>query len=441
MPSVEDVAARLRGSVLTPGSAGYDEARTVWNAAVDHRPRYVVRCAEVADVQAAVRAARDLGLPLGIRCGGHSAAGYGVPDGGLQIDLRGMQRVTVDPVARRAVVEGGALLGMLDAAAQEHGLATTAGVVSHTGVGGLTLGGGVGWLARHLGLTCDNVVAFEVVTAEGEVVRASADENPDLFWGLRGGGGNFGVVTRFELRLHEVGTRALVAEVDLDLDDGPDALRLWADAAVAAPTRATFHALARDGVLTLGVVWVGPPEAASPVVDVLRGLGTPLDRRVVESSYVDLQRGSDVPAGHGYRRYGKAHLLRDLPDGAIDAFLQHGVGSHDVSGTLTALGGAVGQVPADATAFPHRDAVFEYNGGTRWTDPSEDAARQADARRLAAGLDPFGAGVYVNAIPDEGAAGVRRSYGPRTLDRLGRVKARWDPDNTFRLNHNVLPAP
>ncbi|WP_130781709.1 FAD-binding oxidoreductase, partial [Cellulomonas biazotea] len=215
MPEAGALPALFDGDVLVPGSPGYDEARAVWNGTVDRRPRYVVRCAGPADVRTAVRVSRDLGLPLGIRCGGHSAVGHAVPDDGLMIDLSRMRGVTVDPGARTAHVQGGALLGSLDAATQPYGLATTAGIVSHTGIGGLALGGGVGWLARAVGLTCDNALGYEVVTADGDLVRATAQENPDLFWALRGGGGNFGVVTRFDLALHDVGTRALSAEVDL----------------------------------------------------------------------------------------------------------------------------------------------------------------------------------------------------------------------------------
>lgn len=438
MPTVDDLPGRFDGDVLTAGAPGYDEARTIWNGAIDHRPKYVVRCAGVPDVQAAVRAARDLDLTLGVRGGGHSAAGYAVPDGGLQIDLSRMSRVAVDPSARRATVEGGALLGALDAAAQEHGLATTAGIVSHTGVGGLTLGGGVGWLARQLGMTCDNVVGFDVVTAGGDVVRATAEENPDLFWALRGGGGNFGVVTRFELALHEVGTRAVSAEIDLDPADAADTLRLWAEIAVGAPRAASYYAELVGHVLTLGVVWVGPPEGARPAIDALDAFGPALDRREVELSYLDLQRRHDSPTAHGFRRYMKTHLLPSLPDGAIEAFLAH-AGDHGVAASLSSYGGAIADMPADATAFPHRNVQFEYDASARWTDAADDAAVMAEARRLAATLDPYGSGAYVNAMPDEGERGVRLSYGERTYERLRRTKGRWDPDNVFQLNQNVPP--
>ena len=237
----------LDGQLLLPDDPGYDEARQVWNAMVDRRPQAIVRCASVDDVRAAVRAAREQDLEVGVRCGGHSVLGLSVPDGGMMIDLTPMAAVRVDPDRRRAWVQGGALLGALDEATQQHGLATTAGNVSHTGVGGLTLGGGMGWLARQHGLTCDNVVSFEMVTADGEVVRAAEDENPELFWGLRGGGGNFGIVTEFEFRLHDIGTRALSVELAFPKDQAAPVLSRWRDLNATAPRQATFAALRARG--------------------------------------------------------------------------------------------------------------------------------------------------------------------------------------------------
>ncbi|QCB95007.1 FAD-binding oxidoreductase [Cellulomonas shaoxiangyii] len=440
MPTRAPLPATFEGDVLLPDSPGYDAARAVWNGAVDRRPAYVVRCAGTDDVRTAVRVARELGLPLGVLCGGHSAAGWAVPDGGLMIDLSRMRGVVVDPGARTAQVQGGALLGSLDAATQPYGLGTTAGIVSHTGIGGLALGGGVGWLARQLGLTCDNVLGYEVVTAEGGLVRATAAENPDLFWGLRGGGGNFGVVTRFDLALHDVGTQALTAEVDLDPAGGLDALRTWLALAQDAPRRATVVADVRaGGPLTLGFVWVGAPDEAGPLVARLDALGTPLARRVTPMSYLDLQRRSDAATAHGSRRYAKSHYVRELPDAALEAFLAHA--EADVGGAdLVAYGGAIADVAPDATAFAHRDAWFEYGVGAAWDDPADDERRAATCRRLAASIEPWSVGVYVNALGAEGAARVQRAYGAATYARLQQVKSAWDPDNVFRLNQNVPPA-
>ena len=264
--TVAGTAPALTASSSLPGTAGYDAARSVWNDMIDHRPALIVRCASVADVVTAVRVARERGLEIGVRCGGHNIAGLAVPDGGLMIDLTGLDRITVDPVARRARVQGGAMLGALDRATQPFGLATTAGNVSHTGVGGLTLGGGMGWLARRHGLTCDNVESFVVVTADGELVRASADEHPDLFFGLRGGGGNFGIVVEFEFRLHHVGTRALVADLTFPLDRADGALRAWRDLAEQAPREATLTAGICADTVTLGYVWVGDPATGAVAV-------------------------------------------------------------------------------------------------------------------------------------------------------------------------------
>jgi FAD/FMN-containing dehydrogenase len=435
---------RLDGRLLRPGDAGYDEARTVWNAMVDRRPRMIIRCASVEDVVTAVRTARERDLEIGVRCGGHSSLGLAVPDDGLMIDLTPMGGVRVDPVRRRAWVQGGALLGALDREAQRYGLATTAGNVSHTGVGGLTLGGGMGWLARQYGLACDNVESFTMVTADGDVVRAGADENPELFWGLRGGGGNFGVVTEFEFRLHPAGTRTLVAEYAFPLDRALPALRHWRDLNAEAPRPATFTAsLGRDGLAELGFVWVGDPEGARPLLGAMRGLGRPVAERVHEPSYVELQRRDDTTGRHALRRYSKGHYLRRLPDEAIEAFLSRGSADGRAADLpnagLQAYGGAIADVPDADAAFSHRDTLFEFGTGTSWTDPAEDAARMAAARRCAQALEPFAAGVYVNALSDEGPEGVRRAYPPAKLARLTALKTAYDPHNVFHLNHNIRP--
>ena len=436
---------RLDGEVLLPGGMGYDEARTVWNAMVDRRPRMIVRCASARDVAIAVRTARDLDLEIGVRCGGHSVLGLAVPDGGLMIDLTPMGGVRVDPARRRAWVQGGALLGALDAAAQRYGLATTAGNVSHTGVGGLTLGGGMGWLARQYGLACDNVASFEMVTADGNIVRASEAENPDLFWGLRGGGGNFGVITEFEFRLHPVGTQALVAEFSFPLEQALPALRGWRDLLAEAPRQATFTAsVGRDGLATVGFVWVGDPEQGRRLVPAMRALGRPAAERVIEPSYVELQRMDDTTGRHTLRRYSKGHYLRYFPDDAIEAFLLRG----DTSGHagnlpdagLQAYGGAIAEVPDQDTAFSHRDTLLEFGTGTSWADPAEDETRIAAARHGAAALDQFASGAYVNALSDEGSEGVRRAYPPEKLARLTALKNAYDPGNVFHLNQNIPPT-
>ena len=435
------LAGTLDGTVVVPGDRGYDDARTIWNAIVDRRPALVIRCATVRDVVVAVRTARDEGLEIGVRCGGHSAAGHAVPDGGLMIDLTGLRGIRVDPARRRAVVQGGALLGAMDRATQAFGLATTAGNVSHTGVGGLTLGGGMGWLARQAGLACDNVVSFEVVTADGRVLRAGEGEHPDLYWALRGGGGNFGVVTEFDFRLHAIGTRATTVEVDFPVSQAAGALRGWRDLSATAPRQATFSAGIGGGVVTLGYVWVGDPAAAEDQVPAIRSLGRPSSERVVSTTYLDLQTRDDVVDGHARRRYSKGHYFRELTDAVIDTMVEvRDLGPYAPGVGLQQYGGAIADVPEAATAFSHRDTAFELGASTGWTDPAEDDDRIATARSYAATLEPFASGVYVNVLGEEGAAGVRRAYSPGQLTRLTSVKDVYDPDNVFHLNQNIPPS-
>jgi FAD/FMN-containing dehydrogenase len=355
----------------------------------------------------------------------------------MMIDLTPIGAVRVDAERRRAWVQGGALLGALDAATQPYGLATTAGNVSHTGVGGLTLGGGMGWLAREYGLSCDNVTSCEVVTAGGDVVRASAEENPELFWGLRGGGGNFGVVTEFEFRLHDTGTSALSVELDFPVADAGSAVARWRDLAVTAPRRATYAATILGGIVSLGFVWVGDPSEGREHARTLQALGRPEAQRVAELSYLDLQRREDTIEGHALRRYWKGHYFRELPDGAIEGLLAH---DPSVAASLQAYGGAIAEVPDEATAFSQRGTAFEYVGAARWTDPAEDAPRIAAARESAARLEPFASGAYVNVLGDDGAAGVRRAYSPAKLARLTALKDAVDPDNVFHLNQNIPPS-
>jgi FAD/FMN-containing dehydrogenase len=453
--------AGFEGALLRPGDAGYDAARTVWNAMVDRRPALIARCTSAVHVAAAVRHARAEGLEIGVRCGGHSVLGLPVVEGGLMIDLTPMGGVRVDPERRRALVQGGALLGALDRAAQEHGLATTAGNVSHTGVGGLTLGGGMGWLARRLGLSCDNVATFEVVTADGSTLRASAAENTDLFWGLRGGGGNFGVVTEFEFELHPLAAWALVVDRYFTPEHAGAALRGWRDLLEGAPRQATLTAwVGTAGAWTFlppelrgrplagaGYVWVGDPDQGRELLAPMRGIGPAAAERVQELTYVELQRMDDDVEGHALRRYWKGHYLAELGDEAIAAFLARGVGDAGdrelallPDASLQAYGGAIADVGDDETAFSQRDTLVEFVAAARWTDPAEDAGRIAVARRYGASLEPFASGVYVNTLTDEGQDGVRRAYRGAKLARLTALKDRYDPENVFHRNQNIRPS-
>ena len=450
------------GQVLLPHEDGYDQARRVWNAMVDRRPAVIARCAGTADVAAAVRFGRSRGLEIGVRGGGHNIAGLAVPQGGLMVDLSLMSTVRVDPGRRRSRVQGGALLGALDRAAQSFGLATTAGNVSHTGVGGLTLGGGMGWLARQFGLACDNVARFEVVSADGEILHASQSQNPDLFWGLRGGGGNFGIVTEFEFRLHPTDPAALTAELFYRPHDARQALRRWRDLIAEAPPRATLTAwagaagdwpflppeLRNRPLASVGYVWAGDPDDGRRLIPALRGGTQPVAEQTQALTYLQLQSIDDTAQAAGQRRYWKGHYLREFGDDAIDAFLSCGARDGDeqtdpallASGELQAYGGAIASVGHEETAFSHRDALIEFVTRAGWTDPAEDEARISIARRYGAAIEPYASGVYVNDLTDEGQAGVRRAYGTGQIERLAALKDRYDPGNIFHLNHNIPPA-
>lgn len=441
-PDLHDFEGRLFG----PDDPDYDLTRSVWNGMVDRRPALIARCGSASDVAAAIRYGRDKGLEIGVRCGGHSILGHGVPDGGLMLDLSPMGAVTVEPQSRTATVQGGALLGALDRASLPHGLATTAGNVSHTGVGGLTLGGGMGWLAREHGLSCDNVIGFDVVTADGELVRADAENEPELYWGLRGGGGNFGVVTAFDFALHPSTNQALVVELFHPLAAAEPVLRGWRDLTATAPRNATMTAWVGtndqdEPVVFAGFVWIGEPAGAQPLLDALRGLGESIAERVEPMTYLALQTMDDNVQGHLYRRYWKGHYFRELGDDAISAFVRRGTddGTGDLhpAASLQSYGGAISDVAEDATAFSHRDTAFEYVCAARWDDPAEDEDRIAAARRYAGTLAGFSTGQYVNTITDEG---VGRAYSDTKLARLTALKNRFDPDNVFHLNQNIVPS-
>jgi len=457
--NVKALRKRFKGEVLLPGDPAYDTTRRVWNAMVDRRPAVIARCSVGDDVVEAVRFAREHDLEVGVRCGGHGILGAAVPEGGLMVDLTPMGGVRVDPGSRRAWVQGGALLGALDRATQAYGLGVTAGNVSHTGVGGLTLGGGMGWLARRYGLTCDQVDSFELVSADGQVLRVSADEHEDLFWGLRGGGGNFGIVTEFEFRLHEIGTSALVVELWYPADEAANPMRGWRDLLAEASRQATYTAWVgsareapspADGpsggsLASIGYVWVGDPDAGLEPLGPLRALGTPLFERIRGMTYLELQTMDDTVEEHAIRRYWKGHYLRELTDEAIEAFLLRGMargedGSLAPAASLQAYGGAIAEVAPEATAFSQRDALVEFVAASRWTDPGEDDARIAAARRYGASIERFASGSYVNALVDEGEIGVRRAYRPGQLARLTALKDTYDPDNVFHLNHNIPPS-
>jgi hypothetical protein len=452
------------GETIEPGDASYDTHREIWNAMVDRRPALIARCTSADDVAAAIRHGRDAGLEIAVKSGGHGVLGLCVPEAGLMIDLSPMGEVRVDPARRRASVQGGALLRTLDRSTDPHGLATTAGNVSHTGVGGLTLGGGMGWLARRIGMACDNVESYTVVTADGETVRATATENADLFWGLRGGGGNFGVVTEFEFRLHPTTGQALVADLYFDLFDpaANTAIQAWRDLLSDAPREATLTSdtmtageapflparLHGRPVVTAGFACIGDMADARAYLETFRrAIPTPVAEQVDEMRYVELQSSGDERHHHGLRRYSVGHYLDELNDAAIDAFLARGIpaGAPDPDwalmpgGGFQAYGGAIAEVGEDESAFSFRRTLVEWFGGATWADPAEDAVRMAAARTWSAALEPFGMGTYVNVIADAGVD-VGRAYHSPQLARLAELKRKYDPDNVFHLNQNIKPA-
>jgi FAD/FMN-containing dehydrogenase len=445
------------GEVVYPGDAEYDRGRAVWNAMHDRRPALIARCTCVGDVAAAIEHGRKRGMPIAVRGGGHSMPGHSTCDDGIVIDLRALKAVQVDPDARRAVVGGGALLGELDRATQAHGLVVPAGVVSHTGVGGLTLGGGVGRLMRRFGLTIDSLLAAEVVAADGRILRASEHENPDLFWGIRGGGGNFGVVTEFEFALHELSRLEILATFHplarapevLDhgrrtmADDGaPDEL-LWTSFLRKAPPLPWIPPalVGQPGVMSL-IEWSGTRADGRRRLERLHRELSPIAGSIETVPFLHIQTLTDEIFAAGKRTYIKAGFARELTEGLIEVLTGCGaeVGSEFSQIEVLALGGAIRRVAPEATAFPHRDARWLINLPATWEDVAADAAEIDWVRRSFAALEPhLTGGKYVNFMGEDERADAGGAYGG-TLRRLQLVKRAYDPENVFRLNQNIAPA-
>ena len=446
--TVDRLRTGFAGIIVDPEHADYDTSRRVWNGMIDRRPAVIARCASTADVQAALAFARAEGLPVAVRGGGHSAAGLSATEGGVMIDLTMMNQIDVDPDARTARVGGGATWGQFDAATQVHGLASTGGVVSTTGIGGLTLGGGIGWLMRTYGLACDGLIEAEVVTADGQVLIASADQHSDLLWGLRGGGGNFGVVTAFTFRLHPI-TEVLGGLLIHPAERTRDVLRFYREATDQAPDELTLFAALLSSpegapISALLPCHIGKPADAERDLAPIRAFGPPLVDQTARVPYAAQQVMLDEGFPAGLQVYWKAHFLTGLDDSVIDILVDHfeGITSPLSSIVIEQLGGAVARVGAAETAFTYRTAPYNLAVIARWTDPSE-ADRHIDwARGLFDALIPYSQGVYVNYLgtgdaPDR----VRTAYGVDTYDRLAELKARYDPDNVFRATQNVQPAP
>lgn len=444
------------GRIFLPEDPAYDDARKIWNAMIDRRPGMIARCSDTNDVVTAVNFARNEGLVLAIRGGGHNIAGNAVCDDGLVVDLSAMKQTAVDPHSRLAMVQGGATLGDMDAATQAHGLATPLGINSTTGVAGLTLGGGFGWLSRKFGMTVDNLESAQVVLADGSLVQASETQHPDLFWALRGGGGNFGAVTQFTFRLHPVGPDLLCGLMVFPFSEAkpilqkyrefvaaaPDELAVWTVLRLAPPLPFLPAEVHGKPVVVLAMLYVGDPEEGQNRIQPLRGLGTLLGEHVGVQPYVDWQRTFDPLLAPGARNYWKSHNFSRLDDGLFDAVIDYvkRLPSPQCEIFFGAIGGATERQASGHTAYAHRDAKFVMNVHGRWDDAADDQRCISWARDFFAASAPYASGgVYVNFLTADETERVQSAYGAN-LGRLAQIKRQYDPENLFRMNQNIRPA-
>ena len=453
---VDDLTRQFAGEIIEPDATDYDDARRVWNAVFDRRPALIVRPSTVDDVIAAVRFGRDHDLEIAVRGGGHSALGHSTSDGGLVIDLRRLNEVTVDAERRWARTGGGALLGQLDIAAQEHGLVCPVGVVGHTGVAGLTLGGGVGRLQRNFGLTIDSLRAVEMVTADGRVVRASNNEEPELFWGLRGAGANFGIATSLEFDLHEFSGnlhRGVHIHPATDIHElwttfrefatnAPDTIATIFTVALAEPAAAYPDAVAGQPIVVISYNHSGAGEDVERDIAPLLAGPKPASTNATTERYLDAQRSSDLLLDWGSRSFIMGGYVMDCRPDVLDAFVGHVEqvpGESSIS--ITAMGGAIDRLPDDSAAYTGRGRPFDVSPDTSWSDPALDEANAMWVRDAMAIVQPhLVSGRYINELSDGGPDMTRSSYGDAKLDRLRLIKRAWDPTNVFRMNHNIDPA-
>lgn len=448
--------ASFRGEVVTADSPDYEDVRSIWNAMIDKRPAVIARCTGTADVITAVNFARENGLLTAIRGGGHNIAGSALCEGGFLIDQSALKSVHVNPRAKTAWVSPGATLGDVDHETQAFGLATSTGINSTTGIAGLTLGGGFGWLTRKYGMTVDNLISAEVVTADGQVLIASEDENADLFWGIRGGGGNFGVVTQFQFRLHEVGPEVMAGLICFAYEDSrkvfdqyrdfvagaPDELSVWVVTRKAPPLPFIDPAWHGKEMIALAALYTGDMEEGAAAMEPLKSFATPIGEALVPFPFAGFQAVFDPLLTPGARNYWKSHDFTELNDGAIDAVIEYAgkLPSDQCEIFIAQLGGAMGRVPADATAYPHRSTKFVLNVHGRWNDAADDEKCIGWAREFFDVSAPHASGsVYVNFMTEDEADRVKAAYGPN-YDRLVELKNKYDPTNLFRLNHNIKPT-
>ncbi|WP_435105473.1 FAD-binding oxidoreductase [Arhodomonas sp. AD133] len=450
------LAQRMQGTVVLPGDDTYDEARRIWNATIDRKPAIIARCASAVDVVEAVKFAREHEMLVSVRGGGHNIAGNAVCDDGLVIDLSAMKSVQVDPDARRASVEPGCTLADVDAATQAHGLATPLGINSTTGVAGLTLGGGFGWLSRKYGMTVDNLIAADVVTADGKQVHASEAENPDLFWGLRGGGGNFGVVTRFEFQLHAVGpevlsglivfpfeqARSVLTEFARFTEQMPDELNVWLVTRKAPPLPFLPGEVHGREIVALALCYAGDPADGERLIEPLRGFGTAYGEHVGVQPYTAWQQAFDPLLTPGARNYWKSHNFTQIGEGVTEAIIEYAarLPSAQCEIFIGTIGGQTGRVAPEAMAYSSRDANYVMNVHARWDSASEDAHCIGWAREFFAKSQPFASGgAYINFLTQDEADRIGAAYGP-SYGRLVELKKQYDATNFFRMNQNIKPA-
>jgi FAD/FMN-containing dehydrogenase len=455
-PDVAGLQDGFRGQLLRSGDPGYEDARKVWNGSISRFPALIARCAGVADVITAVKFAKDNNLLVAVRGGGHSLPGLSVCDGGLVIDLSLMKGIRVDPESRTVRAQAGVLLGELDRETQAFGLAVPSGIVTHTGISGLTLGGGIGWLMRKYGLTIDQLLSVDLITANGEFVKASASENPDLFWGVRGGGGNFGIVTEFEFRLNPVGPIVVAGPIFWPMEDSPKVLRFYREWIAESPDELMTIVVHRKapplpfvpkelhGKLVVGVTccYAGPLEEGKKVVKPLKDFGSPVLDLCVPKPFLTHQTMFDPSFPHGRWYYIRACDVAQLTDEVIDITVDHAsrINSPFTALTLWQRGGAVARVGEDETAFGGRSAgnTYNINGATEGSEGFDEERQWA--RNFWSALEPYHTSVYVNFLMQEGEERIRQAYGARKYDRLKALKRRYDPDNLFRLNQNIRPA-
>ncbi len=451
----KELQPEFNGKIILQNEAGYDDARAIWNGIFDKKPAIIFQCKDTGDVVRAVKFGRDENMLVAIKGGGHNSAGTATCDDGIMIDLSLMQEVEVNNNTNTVKVQGGSLLGAVDAETQKFGLAVSSGIVSHTGVGGLTLGGGFGWISRKYGLSVDNLICAEIVTADGRVVLANATENPDLFWAIRGGGGNFGVVTTFEFQAAKIGTEVLSGPIVKRFEDMkeyiqfhreyvrtmPDEMTIWMVIRHAPPLPFLPENVHGKLVVLLPFVWLGDPQEGQKLIQPIRDFGETLGDGSGMNPWTGWQSAFDGLVSHGARNYWKSHHIKELSDECIHLINQYALSmpSMECEIFIPHMEGAPSRIEPDATAFPHRSTPFVLNIHTRWQNPALDEKAIQWAQDFHKATEPYSQGVYVNFLSDEGTDRVKQAYTKDVWSRLVECKRKWDPDNFFRLNQNISP--